>query len=112
MDRFVARLNIEHYCVRLRSESDARARLDLQKLLVEEENKLGFDLEMLARIEHEIATGNDRIARQESSVESLESNGHDASTGRTTLAMMRETLVIYEDYRHRLLLGIERNGLL
>ncbi len=40
MDKFVARLNIEHYRKKLATETDEAQRQKLQRLLAEEEAKL------------------------------------------------------------------------
>ena len=40
MDKFVARLNIEHYRKKLATEGDEAQRKMLQRLLAEEEDKL------------------------------------------------------------------------
>ncbi len=112
MDRFVGRLNIEHYFVRLRTEADAPTRALLHRLLREEEDRLGSDLEHLAALEQEIAGANGRITRQQERVQHLESNGQDAGRAKILLQMFRQTLELYEQRRRFLLGDIEANGLL
>jgi hypothetical protein len=55
MDRFIARENIRHFRDRLISETDPTVRSSLQRLLVEEEDKLAKDLELLADLAHATA---------------------------------------------------------
>ena len=60
----VARQNITRFCNQLMSELDAKGRADLQRLLIEEEDRLGFSMEQLDEIEREIAKGEERIQQR------------------------------------------------
>ncbi len=96
LDKFVARLNADHYSTRLRTESDPRARSVLNQLLIEEEKKLGGRLEQLAYIEHEIATLREWIARQQSRA----SRGmEEALPSEALLGMLYDTMGLYEEHR-------------
>ena len=95
-DRFVARLNVDHYSTRLRTESDPRARSVLNRLLIEEEKKLGGRLEQLAYVEHEAATLREWIARQQS----RPSRGTDgALPAEVLLGMLYDTIGLHEKHR-------------
>ena len=61
MDRFIARENIRHFRDMLLSDVDPEVRSRVRQLLVEEEDKLGKNLELLADIERHIAEGARRI---------------------------------------------------
>jgi hypothetical protein len=62
MDRFVARANIDHYLDLLSDGGCAREkRAMVTKLLVEQEDKLGHDLEQLEFAERRVADGRDRL---------------------------------------------------
>ncbi len=112
MDRFVAKLNIEHYCIRLRAETDARIRASLHRLMVEEEEKLGCDQEQLTQIEHEISKNARRIAEQQALISDLETKGVDATRAKVLLSMFRRTQSVYQKYRQQVLSGIGHNRLL
>lgn len=79
MDRFIARENIRHYRDMLLSDIEPKIRSSVQRLLVEEEDKLGKDLELLADIERHIAEGARRIEAQRMRVSAMQSAGHDGT---------------------------------
>jgi hypothetical protein len=54
VDRFTARENIKHFRGRIMSKADPTVRSILQRLLVEEENKLAKDLGLLDDLAREI----------------------------------------------------------
>jgi hypothetical protein len=107
VDRFVARENINRFRGRLRSETDAALRAQLQKLLVEEEDKLAADLELLADLAREIGKCQQWIARQQVLVENLERGGSDTTTARALLNGVTETLIIHQAYRQRVATRLE-----
>jgi hypothetical protein len=62
MDRFVTRANIDHYLELLSDGGCAREkRAMVTKLLIEEEDKLGHDLEQVEFAEKRVADGRDRL---------------------------------------------------
>jgi hypothetical protein len=79
MDRFIALANISHFRDRLRSEADPATRSTLQKLLVEEEDKLAKDLGLLDDLAREIAKCQQWIEKQQLRIADLERDGHDAT---------------------------------
>ncbi|MGN6570091.1 MAG: hypothetical protein ACTHLO_01600 [Pseudolabrys sp.] len=112
MDRFIARENIKHLRIRLESECTPGLRANLQRLLIEEEDKLGANLELLADLERHIDDGHQRIARQRILVAEMERSGH---IGYMTAAVLLEAMIDSQDlhthYRKRILIEIERNQL-
>lgn len=112
MDRFIARENIRHLRTRLWDENDAATRSCLQKLLVEEEDKLGASLELLADIERHLDDGHQRIARQRVLVAAMQRDGHAGLAIATSiLDAMIDTQGLHERYRGRVLADVERNRL-
>jgi hypothetical protein len=101
MDRFVAQ--------EIRSETDAALRSLLQKLLVEEEDKLAADLELLADLAREIAKCRQWIEKQRALVEDLERKGRDVTISRALLNGVVETLNIHQQYHQRIATRLERN---
>jgi hypothetical protein len=109
MDRFIALENIKHFRDRLRSEPDPAARSMLQRLLVEEEDKLAADLELLADVAQEIVRCQEHIDRQRVLVKTLERDGLDGATARALLNGLIETLAVHRDYRQRIATRVEQN---
>jgi hypothetical protein len=112
MDRFIALENIKHFRDRLWTEPDADMRSRLHNLLVAEEDKLAADLELLANIDRHIADGDGRIARQQSLVANMERDGHNGiEQAQCLLDGMRDTQVLHQNYRRRILIEIDQNRL-
>ncbi len=65
MYRYVARANVDHYLGLLHIDNIPRHNREvITKLLVEEEDKLGHDLEQLEFAERRAAASRDRVNRQ------------------------------------------------
>lgn len=109
MDRFVTRANINRFRDRLRSETDAALRSSLQKLLVEEEDKLAADLALLADLAREILKCQQWIERQRLRIEDLERDGHDATAAIALLNSVTESLIIHQEYRQRIATRLEQS---
>jgi hypothetical protein len=111
MDKFVARENIRHFRDRLETETDASQRSLLQRLLIEEEDKLGHNLETLSMIETHITHGRTRVYRQRSLIVSMEQDGHDTAQARALLGALNETLLIFEYRRQAILNTVDQSSL-
>jgi hypothetical protein len=109
MDRFVAQENINRFRDRLRSETNAALRSLLQKMLVDEEDKLAADSELVADLAREIVKCQQWIEGQRLRIEGLERDGHDAAPAMALLNGVRETLTIHQEYRQRVATRLERN---
>ena len=111
MDRFIARENIRHFRDRLCIETDPDLRSRLHQLLVAEEDKLGADLELLTDVQRHISDGNHRIDRQRAIVANMERDGHNGlAQARVLLEGLRESQLLLEEYRQRILITIERSA--
>jgi hypothetical protein len=111
MDKFVARENIKHFRERLETETDPSMRARLHRLLVEEEDKLGHNLETLHAIETHIAKGKMRVDRQQAVVASMERDGHETTHALALLGAMCETLLIFENRRQAILIDLNQSSL-
>jgi hypothetical protein len=110
MDHFIARENIKHLRNRLWSEGDAGVRASLQKLLVEEEDKFGASVELLADLDRHIDDGNHRIARQRVLVATMQRDGHAGlALASGLLDTMIDTQGLHERYRVHVLAAVERH---
>ncbi len=103
MDRFIAQENIRHFSDRLRYEVDLDKRSSLQKLLVDEEDKLGSDLELIAEVDRFIASFESLIQTQSALVAALERDGDDrAPPARSLLDGLAQSQTLYKEYRHKI----------
>lgn len=109
MDKFVARENIRHFCVRLETETDATVRFLLHRLLVQEEDKLGHNSEALREIENHVARAKGHVNRQRALVASIEHNGHDATQALVLLKAYSEILLAYENQREKILIKLQES---
>jgi hypothetical protein len=111
MDKFIARENIRHFHDRLETETDPAIRSRLHRLLVEEEDKLGHNSEALHQIETHIADAKKRVNRQQSLVASIERDGRETIHALTLLTGLSETLLLFENRRHAILIALDRLSL-
>ena len=110
MDRFIARENIKHFRDMLLSDIDPSTRARVQRLLVEEEDKLGKNLELLADIENHIAQAERLIETQRSVVEALQRDGHNGIERAVALLDgMVESQQVSTDYHHRVANEVQPN---
>jgi hypothetical protein len=109
MDQFVARANIGHFRDRLSREVNPETRAFLQKLLVEEEDKLGADLESLADVERHIEDSHHRIERQRALVAIMERYGNKGlDRAKALLDGLLESQLLHQEYHHRILIKISQ----
>jgi len=101
-DHFVARENIMYFCSRLKSVLHPKVRSHVQRLLIEEEDKLGADLEFLAEVEQTIISFDALIETQKSLVAMLEQNGCEAGRERTILNGLHDTRFLCQTYHRKI----------
>jgi hypothetical protein len=102
MDKFVARENIRHFEDRLQTEIDPTTRSLLQRLLVQEEDKLGHNSEALREIENHISRAKGHVNRQQALIAS-QGDGHDTAQAQVLLKAYSETLLTLENQREKIL---------
>ena len=107
---FVVQQNIRRFSDQLRSETDATRRIRLQRLLAEEEDRLGFTVNRLEELDRAIADGDKRVEFQRAKIGNLENCGCDTKAARAVLRNMEEIQSIYRQYRLMLLQAIDRNA--
>ena len=112
MDRFIARENVRHLRIRLCSENTPGVRSQLQKLLIEEEDKLGASYELLADLERHIDDGNRLIERQRVIVATMQRDGKAGQDAANSLLdALTDSQDLHTHYRKLVLIEIERNRL-
>jgi hypothetical protein len=109
MDYFVARENIRDLRTRLRSETDRLSGAVLQRLLVDEDNKLAADFELLADVAREITRCQELIENQRALVSTLDGDGRDVTRARALLDGLTEALIVHQDYHQRVATCLEQN---
>jgi hypothetical protein len=109
MDRCVEKRNVRHLRGRLFSELEPHTRSCVERLLVEEENKLGADLELIAEVERAIANFDALIVTQQALVAALERPGHECDArDRGLLDGMRQSQRLHKEYHQSLLVTFMR----
>jgi len=103
MDPFIARMNVKNFTNRLRTEADPGIRARLHRLLLEEEDRLGRDLELLIDLERTIAGFDTAIQTQTELVASFEQGESDSLAGaRRFLDGLVQSRTLCKDYHRRL----------
>ena len=108
---WIAVQNVTRFTDQLRSESDPFRRQRLQTLLIEEEDRLAFNYQQLAKFEDEIAKSEERINFQRARVAAMEGAKHDTAAARSVLENLIQIQAIYKQHRQRIVATIERNAL-
>jgi|SRR5579871_4427023 len=108
MDKFVARENIQHFCDRLKTETDATVRVQLHRLMVEEEDKLGHNSEALQQIDGHIAVTKVHVERQQVLIASIERDGRNSDHVKGLLEAYSETLRAFENQRKKILARLQQ----
>jgi hypothetical protein len=109
VDRFRILDNIRHFRHRLSSELDSTQRAQLQKQLVEEEDKLGAHVALLDDVEREIKKAIVLIARQRALIAAMERHGRDGiQQARTLLNCLIDDQNWHQHYHQNILIAIEK----
>jgi hypothetical protein len=110
MDRFIARENIKHFRDLLWTDLDARDRVRIQRLLIEEEDKLARNSELLETLERHIENGRRRITAQCALVERMQCDGHNGlAKAQALLDGMVESQFLHMNYHSRITVEIEQS---
>ena len=107
--QFVSDLNVARFVDRLQLENEPTRRTVLQKLLIEEEDKLGRNAERLNKLQRHITEGNRRIALQKALIERHRANGQDIRLAERTLDNLFEIQRIFEHHRQAVLDAMDRD---
>jgi hypothetical protein len=112
LSHFVVEQNIRRFVNQLRWENDDAKRSQLQKLLIEEEDRLGFTVGRLEELDQAIAEGDKRIDFQLAKLGTLKNSGRDIAAAESVLKNMEQIQTIYRQYRVTLQKIIDRNRIL
>jgi hypothetical protein len=107
LQRFISEQNISRFADQLRRESNAVRRDTLKRLLIEEEDRFGANVEWLHMIERYIAVWTAEIVRQTGVVSELKSNGDDANDAESILQTYVKIKDLFTSYRARISQTVE-----
>lgn len=108
LGEFISRKNLASFSEQLRFEIDPTKRATLVRLLIEEEDKLGFGYEQLAIVNEHIAAGHVCIQRQQVLLSELSHDQHAARQANTLLEALLHAQALYEHRRQRILDELDR----
>lgn len=101
-ERFVRDENIRRYENEIRTEVDATRRSILLRLLVEEENKLGWNREQLVLAEQRIASLDKCVERQLALIDRMTEDGQDTTAAKDLLITLRQLLALHRWYHDKI----------
>jgi hypothetical protein len=102
MDNFIATENVRHLRRELENGAEPAKRDTMLRILVEEENKLGFTRELLGRLDHHISRLSEIMARQVELIDNLTSLGEPLERSQMILATLNDLMAAYIAHRHRI----------
>lgn len=108
-ERFVRDENIRRYENEIRTEADATRRSVLLRLLVEEENRLGWSHEQLAIAEQRITSLNKSVERQLALIDRMAEDGQDTTAAKDLLLTLRQLLALHRWFHDKIIENL--NGL-
>jgi hypothetical protein len=102
MQRYVHSQNVTRYVELLESEADPATVEQIQKLLIEEENRFGSLAERIDEADRLIRDAQARLNQQKSLLQRLGNDGHDTTRAAMLMRTMERTLQLMSDYRRSL----------
>jgi hypothetical protein len=100
--KFVAMQNVERFRAHLNNETNPERRILLQRLLVEEEDKVGATFELLQGVQRAITDCKLQIAELRFLVETIQTDGHDATVAKAQLETLTDSQRLHEAYCRKL----------
>jgi len=85
MAKCVSTHNVEKFVDQVRWQRDPSIRTALKKFLLEEERRLGFNLEQLSMVDRQLCDAEARIRAQKCLIERLRIKGHDTASAECLL---------------------------
>jgi hypothetical protein len=111
MHEFVGEQNISRFIDQFQIAHDAQTRQTLQKLLLEEENRFGFNSEQLERIQQRISECKARIDQHERLIHKARINGHNVAVAERVLNNLIELQEIFWSYHQVIVEAVNRSKL-
>ena len=112
MNQFQIQKNIDHYLEILNDpELSDSLKGTIRRLLIEEENRLGRDLEQLAFAELRLSICRGHLARVQAAQERLDIGSPEWSEAEKVIANFRAVLRLVEDFRRQMHEKVRRSSL-
>lgn len=111
MQKFIGEQNISRFVEQFPSAHDPYTRKRLQTLLIEEENKFGFNSEQLESLQQRIKECKGRIDQHERLIRRARANGHDTSTAERVLNNLVELQEVFWSQHQVVLETLNRSKL-
>ena len=111
MAKFISDHNVEKFVDQLRWQLDPSVRTALQRLLLEEECKLGVNFEQLSVVNRQLSDAEERIRAQKCLIGRLRIKGHETASAECLLNNLVGIERIFKQYRQVILNAINRNRL-
>ena len=108
--QFVSDLNVARFVDQLRWQDDPATRTVLQRLLLEEVRKFGFNLDQLSMVDRQISEARDRVRVQEKIIERLKIKGYDTTGAESLLSNLVGIQRIFEQHRRVILDSANRDS--
>jgi len=103
MAKFVSAHNVEKLVDQLRWQLDPSVRTALQRLLLEEVHRFGFNLEQLSMVDRQLSEAKERIRAQKRSIEGLRVKGYDTASAECLLNNLVGIERIFKQHRQLIL---------
>jgi hypothetical protein len=100
--KFVAMQNVKHFRTKLHNEVNPDRRVLLQRLLVEEEDRVGASSEVLAGVQRAIDDYTRQIAELTSIIKTLQIDGPGATVAKAQLETLTDSLELHKTYCRKL----------
>jgi hypothetical protein len=94
--------NVERFRAHLNNETNPERRILLQRLLVEEEDKVGATFELLEGVQRAIADCKRQIAELRLLLETIQTDGHGAIVTKVQLETLTDSQRLHEAYCRKL----------
>ena len=108
--QFVSDLNVARFVDQLRWQNDPATRTVLQRLLLEEVCKFGFNLDQLSMVDRQISEARQRVGVQKNIVERLRIKGYDTTRAESLLNNLVGIQRIFEQHRQVILDSANRGS--
>ena len=110
MLKFIAMQNVERFRAKLNNETHPERRILLQRLLVEEEDKLGATFELLASVQRAIHDCRQQIAELRALL--ADNGGHtpDTTVAKARLETLMASRVLHDSYCRKLESKLYQDG--
>ena len=111
MAKFISAHNVEKLVDQLRWQLDPSVRTALQRLLLEEVHRFGFNLEQLSIVDRQLSEAKERIRAQKRIIEGMRVKGHGTARAECLLNNLVGIERIFKQHRQVILDSINRNRL-